>query len=81
MGFLSELGITGQDLSLGAIVALVILAVIFGQLIPKRTHEREISLLKEALDVTRASNVQLLDQQAKFAELTLAAYKTVPRED
>ena len=81
MGFLQELGITGGDLTLGGIVSLVILAVIFGQLIPKRTHDREIANLTKALEMREANNEKLLAQQAKFAELALMAFKSVPRED
>lgn len=81
MGFLGEIGISPSDLTSGSVVILTVLLVLFGQLIPRRTHERELGQVQKALDITRESNEKLLEQQSRMAELTLTAYRAKPRGD
>jgi hypothetical protein len=59
---------------------IFIVALLTGHLITKASHEREISTLQKALELREASNQQQAAQLAKFAELTLLAFKTVPAQ-
>lgn len=60
---------------------LFILALLSGHLITKASHERELGTLQKALELREASNEKQAAQLAKFAEITLLAFKSIPREE
>lgn len=79
MGILAEIGINSLgDLSLSGILVLVLVGFLTGRLVSKTTLDRELAAAREAIELREASNQKLLEQQAKFVELTLLAYRSAP---